>query len=93
MQDGYMCEWLKMRNLLTELDPSNQANYKGWCDDDENFVFDSSLTVRVWGNVCVCVSARGSVRACVCALLSAVVGTWCTNRKAPPIIKSSSLGP
>jgi len=46
-QDGYMCEWLKMRNLLTELDPSNQANYKTWCQDDENFVFDSSLTVSV----------------------------------------------
>jgi len=44
-QDGYMCEWLKMRNLLTELEPSNQANYKTWCQDDENFVFDSSLTV------------------------------------------------
>uniref|UniRef100_A0A6S8NKA7 1,3-beta-glucan synthase n=1 Tax=Dunaliella tertiolecta TaxID=3047 RepID=A0A6S8NKA7_DUNTE len=43
-QDGYMCEWLKMRNLLTELDPSNNANYKTWCEDDEHFVFDSSLT-------------------------------------------------
>ncbi|KAL6746905.1 1,3-beta-glucan synthase component-domain-containing protein [Haematococcus lacustris] len=43
-QDGYLCEWLKSRNLLAELQPSSRGDAYLFCDDDEKFTITSDMT-------------------------------------------------
>lgn len=51
MQDGYLCEWLKSRNLLSELQPSTRGNFNLYCNDDYDFWISNDLMVGQWGRV------------------------------------------
>lgn len=54
-QDGYLAEWLKSRNLLTELHPSCKGSFQLFCDDDEVYELTSDMTAaQVWGDCNVC---------------------------------------
>ncbi len=66
-QDGYLCEWLKFRNLLAELQPSGQGDFHLFANDDETFCINASLTARVCVYVCVCMCG------CVCACILLMV--------------------